>query len=118
MENYEIITVFISVNGLACVSGDVTNIISGINERGELIAILNRTYDKLECELTYPFSGATIFINNAFSIADILQPIAKYYKNIIYANPEKYGVYGHEIEDLCFERIIIKENKVDIFIGS
>lgn len=118
MNNHEIITVSVSVNGLACVSGDMTNVISGLNEKGELTPFLNKEYKGLRCDLTYPFNGAIVFIDNVRSIADILQPIARYYKNEIYANPKQHGVYGHKIEDLCFERIIIKGNKVEIFIGS
>jgi len=47
-----------------------------------------------------------------------LWTVAKEYERI-YAEHEKYGVWGHTIDDLGFERISIrKDGVVDLFIGS
>ncbi len=47
-----------------------------------------------------------------------LWTIAKEYERI-YAEHEKYGVWGHAIGDLGFERITINEDGiVELFIGS
>lgn len=47
-----------------------------------------------------------------------LWSVAKEYERI-YKEHEKYGIWGHAIEDLGFERITIrKDGVVDLFIGS
>lgn len=48
----------------------------------------------------------------------LLWTLAKEYERI-YAEHEKYGVWGHAIDDLCFERISIRPDGVtDVFMGS
>lgn len=48
----------------------------------------------------------------------LLWMIAKEYERI-YSEHEKYGIWGHGIEDLGFERITInKEGVVELFVGS
>lgn len=52
------------------------------------------------------------------SLGAFLLTIAKKYE-MIYKNPRKYGIWGHGIEDLYFERVSIKrDGMVELFIGS
>lgn len=47
---------------------------------------------------------------------DVINEIVKAYK-CIYKNPEKYGVFGHGIEDLNLTRISVNHVKKTIIIG-
>jgi hypothetical protein len=47
----------------------------------------------------------------------VLWSLAKAYK-AIYKFHKKYGIWGHAITDLCFERITISDNIGDVSIGS
>ncbi len=56
-------------------------------------------------------------------IADILYPIAKIYKDTIYASEtNEFGVFGHGIEDLVFESLILQGSGSslysEVWIGS
>lgn len=52
------------------------------------------------------------------TVGYFLWSVAKEYERI-YKEHEKYGVWGHAIEDLGFETIHINKNGVvDLFIGS
>jgi hypothetical protein len=109
----------ISVKGLSEIQGDVTNIINATNGK----RYLNKEYSNLIFIINYPVSTTLeVKIPKAKSIADILIPIAKAYKDIIYKDIEtenKYGVWGHSIQDLYFEKITINENGISkLSIGS
>jgi len=106
----------ISINDLSKVIGDVTNIINSVDDGKRF---LDKKYDELTFSLDYPLERSVeITIFNAETIADILVPIANCYKDI-YKQPEKYGVWGHSIEDLYFERLLLKEEGYShVFIGS
>lgn len=47
----------------------------------------------------------------------VLWCLAKAYEQI-YAQHEAYGVWGHEIGDLIFERLVIKDDRFQIWVGS
>ena len=72
--------------------------------------------------LKYPLGVIVkVEINSVKSSGSLLWILAQVYKDI-YSNKEnieKYGVYGHEIDDLVFEQISICKNKVIIVsVGS
>jgi hypothetical protein len=109
----------ISVKGLSEIQGDVTRIINGTDGK----RYLDKEYSDLVFEIDYPLSTKVeVKIPKAKSIADILVPIADPYKNIIYIDADKenkYGVWGHGIQDLYFEGFTINENGVsELYIGS
>jgi len=110
----------ISVKALSEITGDVTNIINGTDGK----RYLDKEYSDLIFEIDYPLSTTKVRVKipKAKTIADILVPIADVYKNTIYADADKdnkFGVWGHGIQDLYFERINIKEKGVsELFIGS
>jgi len=109
----------ISVKGLSEIQGDVTRIINGTDGK----RYLDKEYSDLVFEIDYPLSTKVeVKIPKAKSIADILVPIADAYKNIIYKDADKenkYGVWGHGIQDLYFEGFTINENGVsELYIGS
>jgi hypothetical protein len=56
---------------------------------------------------------------NGFDLAKIIQCIIEGYVNI-YKSEEKYGIWGHEINDLSIEAILYdeKKNLVTMSIGS
>ena len=47
----------------------------------------------------------------------LLWSLAKTYE-MIYAEHEKYGIWGHSIRDLCFEQFAIDGDNVHLFVGS
>lgn len=52
------------------------------------------------------------------SVGYVLWHVAREYGRI-YRNAKKYGVWGHEIDDLCFEGFTLHSNgKIDLWIGS
>ncbi len=114
----------ISVHALAEIQGDVTLVINAVDGK----RYLDKTYKDIVFELDYPLGGleedgtyalAEVKILKAESIADILVPIAKYYQDVVYNDPKKYGVWGHRIEDLFFEGVEISESgETRLIIGS
>jgi len=109
----------ISVKQLADLKGHkVTCIIHSLGGK----RYLNKEYSNLRFSIHYPLDkdkAVEIVIPKAKSIADILVPLADTYKNVIYKDPKKYGVWGHCIEDLFFEGIVIKPNGIcELFVGS
>lgn len=108
----------IHVKSLADIKGNVTNVINGTDGK----RFLNKEYIDLVFKIDYPLDPKKpleVIIPKAKSIADILVPIARAYKTIIYKYPETYGVWGHCIEDLYFEGIVIKDdNTTELHLGS
>ena len=47
----------------------------------------------------------------------VLWSLARAYE-LIYAEHEKYGVWGHSIRDLCFEGIAFQDDRVYVMVGS
>lgn len=78
----------------------------------------------LKFNLIYPLKAQIhTEIEYCGSIADILYPIAKIYKDTIYASEtNEFGVYGHGIEDLVFEHLILQGSNSNLYsevwIGS
>jgi hypothetical protein len=115
----ESISMFISVKGLSEINGDATHIINGTKDNDDFVRFLDKEYKGLQVTIDYPFNGASFIISKAKSLCDVLKPIADFYKNNVYNEPEKNGVWGHDIDDLYFERIVITDkNEVEVFIGS
>lgn len=106
----------IHVESLANVQGDLTKIIHDTS--GE--RWFEKPYENLKISLTYPFKTPYLLtIEKANNLSDILVPIAKTYKDIIYANSEQYGVWGHVFGDLWFEELTINDDgNCEIFIGN
>ena len=110
---------FISVKSLSEIKGDATQIVSGWNDKKEIIRYFDKEYKGLSVTLDYPFNGASFIIPKAKSLNDVLKPIADFYKDKVYNDPVKNGVWGHGIEDLQFEQIVIHDNlTVEVVIGS
>ncbi len=60
-----------------------------------------------------------LIIPKVRSIAHIVQEVAKAYRDVIYANPNKYKISLHGIEDLVIEGVITTtEGPGHIMIGS
>lgn len=115
----------IHVASLAEVKGDLTKIISGENGNlggfGKLY--LDKEYEHLKVKIDYPLEVPyELVIPKAICVADIVCAVADAYKNVIYSSDEEtnpFGIWGHNIEDLWFERIdILDDNTVELFIGS
>lgn len=78
----------------------------------------------LKFNLIYPLKQSIhVEIEFCGCIADILYPIAKIYKDTIYASEtNEFGVFGHGIEDLVFESLILQGSGSslysEVWIGS
>jgi hypothetical protein len=89
-------------------------------EQPELNLPANQTY---ELELTYPLSKPypkfKIHTNKGMKLPKLLKKIGNAYSKV-YTTPEKFGVWGHGIEDLCIEGIKIdnKNKKIKLLMGS
>jgi len=86
------------------------------------ISMLKEKFEKrhnnIRFELDYPLSKKyNGFIESAECWWDVLSAICAAYK-IIYKNEEYYGVWGHEIGDLMVECLCLKDDKLEIYIGS
>lgn len=68
----------------------------------------------------YPLSMAVEIkrhLDSATGALDILWLAAQDYKKI-YENPDEYGIWGHDMCDLVFERIHVDGDKISFSIGS
>jgi hypothetical protein len=85
---------------------------------------LDREYPELTVRVDYPLHERTeVTVNNAKTVGDVLIQVANFYKKEVYANAEKYGVYGHGLEDLFFEGLEIYDTAsekplVGVLMGS
>lgn len=82
---------------------------------------LKREYENLTFEISYPLEDmkVRVLIPKAKMLGDILVPIAKTYKELIYAQPEKHGIWGHDLDDLFFEGIVIHDDETtELHMGS
>lgn len=80
---------------------------------------LKQTYETLSINIDYPIRGTVqIKVKQASSLHDILLPVSKAYEQI-YQRAKEFGVWGHSINDLFFERVSINEDGTcEISIGS
>lgn len=103
-------------------------VVSGASPDGETLAFLpTRTYRAI---IDYPIKKRVAIGIAPLAHADpesdyrwvsigyLLWAIARVYRDEIYANWEKYGVWGHGIGDLWFEGIEIDGEQVSLTIGS
>lgn len=69
----------------------------------------------LDVKVTFPITA----FNKRWGISegDVLWCASKAYKQV-YKNPDKYGVWGHSMNQLAFEGFRVKGNKVKFDIGS
>jgi|SRR6187402_292821 len=107
----------IHVGQLADIQSPVHHILTSLEGK----QYLRKEYEDLTFFITYPLEGDPVPVNikKAHSLADILVPIAAAYKNEVYANPELHGIWGHDLDDLFFEGIIINENQTTgLLMGS
>lgn len=80
----------------------------------------NKVY---ELEIDYPLDKRYIFEiktgKEGVSLIDLLAKIGKTYEHI-YDNEDKYGIWGHSIDDLCLEGIHVNHTtkKIKLLIGS
>lgn len=80
----------------------------------------NKTYT---LTIDYPLDKPAKFKistgKNGLSFLSLLKRIGSLYKKV-YENEDKYGVWGHVIDDLQLEGIDInhKKNTIDLYIGS
>lgn len=77
---------------------------------------------ELKVIVSYPLNSHYMFTiikpkSKQMTIAGIAWKIAQIYKSI-YENPNKYGVWGHDIQDLTIESITIVGNKVYTSVSS
>lgn len=89
-------------------------------------------FEKVDAIINYPLNGTyvirippTLGYHNkpmTMNIGHFLWHVAKVYKDEIYTHQKKYGVWGHGINDLVFEVIVLKQFKTKIYgiveIGS
>lgn len=108
-----------NIKAISEINGDLSFILNGIDEEGELIHCLDKEYKNLSFTINYPLGkDVVIIIEKANMLSDILVPIAMKYKEI-YNVPEKYGVWGHVFDDLFFESISIKDDEeCELIVGS
>jgi len=108
----------ISVKDLSTCDGILGGVVCGMDNKGNLVRWLDKSYSSLEFTLKYPIRVHKIVkIKNPKCVADILFPIAKAYREI-YWQADKYKVWGHSFEQLYFEKITIDNGKAQIAIGS
>lgn len=80
----------------------------------------NKVY---ELQIDYPLDKVYVFEiktgKGGVALIELLAKIGEIYKHI-YDNEEKYGIWGHSIDDLCLEGIYINHTtrKIAIDIGS
>jgi hypothetical protein len=80
----------------------------------------NQTFDLI---INYPLDREYHFViktgKKGMGLIDLLRKIGKVY-NKIYFDPDKYGVWGHDIHDLQLEGINVdfKTKKITIEVGS
>lgn len=75
---------------------------------------------KITIYIDYPLRGNFEFVRSRkeWTFLDIAAEVQKIYKNIIYMDEEKYGVWGHGIDDLRLEMIYVNSGAVTLDIGS
>ena len=115
----------IHIEDLSMVIGDLSHIIHGTDgqryfDNGDEDSWEIIDLGCIKFELNYPLSTIVqLSIESPGCVADVLVPIADTYANIIYADPEKYGIDHHGIEDLVFEGLVIYDDHTgEIIIGS
>ena len=106
----------IHVGQLADIETPVNNILTSLEGK----QYFSKVYDDLTFEIDYPIREKhRIKIKKVFSLADVLVPLAKEYKHVIYKDTEKYGVWGHDLGDLFFEGITINDDgTTELIMGS
>lgn len=107
----------IHVGQLADIQTPVNNILTSLEGK----QYFSRVYKDLTFEISYPLELEKLLVKipKANCLADILVPIADAYKNVVYKNPEKYGIWGHNLDDLFFEGIVINDDgTTDLLMGS
>ena len=80
----------------------------------------NQTFELL---IDYPLHNPTTFNiktgKKGMSLVKLLSQVGKSYEKV-YANPNKYGIWGHCIGDLYDEgiEVNVKTNKIHLIMGS
>lgn len=138
------IEVWCDVSTLLKVDKEIASrLVQGVKQ-GKMICTIydgGKSYPELQGKIDYPLSKPFPFTiktekRDAF-IGSVLWEIAQLYKQIYdtakqqpkvgklqnamfskeeTANP--YGVWGHDITDLCFEIIAINDNRINLYVGS
>ena len=72
--------------------------------------------------ITYPIASEAQFVFNTgtgMGTLGVIGEIGKAYEKI-YADPDKYGVWGHSIGDLFIERIFVDygRKEIKLYVGS
>jgi hypothetical protein len=110
-------TLNIHVGQLADIQTPVNHILTSLEGK----QYLTREYEDLTFEISYPLEleKVRVKIHKATCLADVLVPIAEAYKNIVYREPEKHGIWGHDLDDLFFEGIVIHDDgTTELHMGS
>lgn len=74
-------------------------------------------------QVTYPLRNTFDFPlkvpDNGMDSQNLINKICEIYRRI-YKNEEKYGIWGHDIEDLAIQQIIVnhKTKKITLSMGS
>lgn len=76
--------------------------------------------EKVKIKIDYPLSVDVFFtLENQKTLSGLLWEVSKVYVDIIYDNPDKFGVWGHGVHDLYFEGLtIFSDGYVELSIGS
>jgi hypothetical protein len=88
-------------------------------EEDDLSALFTKK-KRVTIRFDYPLSKAFDFTfenPNGFTVAAIVDHIKATYVKI-YADPDKYGIWGHEIESLCIEGLVDMGDYIEVHIGS
>ncbi len=112
----EKLTLNIHVGQLADITTPVYHILTSLEGR----QYFDKEYKDVTFSIDYPMEiPFIVHIPKGNSLADALVPLADAYKNHIYKNPEQQGVYGHDLNDLFFEGIIINDDGTgELIMGS
>jgi hypothetical protein len=76
--------------------------------------------DEATIVFDYPLSGKFEFKfknKGGFTLGKIINLVSKTYEKI-YKDPQKYGIWGHEMGNLFIEGIVVNGSQVELWIGS
>ena len=75
---------------------------------------------KIRIQFSYPLENYAFFTfrhKGGFSLLRIICLVQKTYLKI-YADPERFGIWGHNLDDLCLTGITIRGDLVTLDVGS
>lgn len=118
----------IRVKSVAELSGNLEWVLQDTSGKIVLEEGFEDSYPLLKIPIDYPLGGLSgdvkyppviVEVKNPRFIGDIVAPICRAYKDVVYANEAKYGFWGHGIGDLVLEGLEIGDDGVcELHVGS